>query len=190
MGTTTADLPGRRLGPPGTYIRSADPPAGPAPALTSSVPAFIGFTDAEPRGPDRRDQPAVVLTRWDPPLFFRSVAPAAGSFLPMAVQGFFANGGERCVIITVPRHYGVKGLLTVLEPDGSLEDRSDIDLLCIPDAGMSESDRGGDHYQVQIAALRHCERMQNRFAILDTSPTSDARDLPLIEKAQGAIAQL
>jgi hypothetical protein len=187
--TTAADLPGRYLGPPGIYIRGRKASAGVAPTLMTGVPAFVGFTDLETSSRDRHGQPGVVLTRRYADLLQRSVAPATGSFLPMAIRGFFANGGNRCVVITVPRHRGVQGLLDILDTGGPLDDRSDFDLLCVPDAVSKLAD-GDDQYQVQRAALRHCARMADRFAILDTGRACQAPDPDLLDELQGVVAQL
>jgi hypothetical protein len=189
MSTTTnaTGLQGRYLGPPGIYIPRREPPVEAAPVLMTGVPAFVGFTDAETSSVDRRGRTGVVLTRWDPDHFDSLVAPAPGSYLSMAVQGFFANGGKRCVVITVPHRYDA--LLDALDEGGTLEDRSDIDLLCIPDA-VSKLAAGMDLYQLQQAALRHCERMGDRFAILDTGRECLAHEALLVDEMQAVVAQL
>jgi hypothetical protein len=186
---SATDLPGRRFGPPGIYIRRRQPVAEAAPAMMAGVPAFVGFTDHEDGGPTRRQALTVVLTRWDPDLFGRSVAPANRSFLPMAVRGFFANGGKKCIVITVPKRRGVQGLIDILDEGGPLEDRSDIDLICVPDA-VSELAGDGDHYQVHFAALSHCQRMGDRFAILDAGRAGQASDPDLLDAMQRVIGQM
>ena len=184
-----ADLPGRALGPPGSYFRRREPTVGPVPALMSAVPAFVGFSEHEMNGRARPDQQARVLTRWDPDLFGQWIAPADESFLPMVVHGFFANGGKQCVVITVPKQSGAEGMRIIFSDGGALEDRSDFDLLCVPDAvSVLVDDANG--YQVQLAALRHCERMGDRFAILDAGRASQARGPALLEDMPNVAARL
>jgi hypothetical protein len=139
----------------------------------TGVPAFIGFADPEPSVLERRRAPAVVLERWNAVEFKQLLKPDDDSFLPMAVRGFFANGGKRCVVIPLSPGLGTEGFLGVLQPGGPLEERMDIDLVCVPDAASravrdGEGTQDGDNpYEVQAAALAHCEAMGDRFAILD-----------------------
>jgi uncharacterized protein len=189
MSATAAnnDLPGRRFGPPGTYIIHGDRPVRTAPVLAGGVPAFLGCSRLDPSTYRRPDQASVVLNRWDPDLL-GSVAPAEDSFLPAAVHGFFANGGKKCVVIGVPKQGGTQRLLELLEPGGILEDRSDIDLLCLPDAtSLAPED---DPYSVQIAALEHCARMGDRFAILDSPGPGRSPGADSIQEVQRAVQQL
>lgn len=163
----SAGRPDRPIGPPGVYVIDRAPAATAAPTLMSGVPAFLGFAEPDTNILERRGVPAAVLTRWNAHSFARSIRPAGDSFLAMAVQGFFANGGQRCVVLAVPPEAGVSGLLEVLQAGGPLEDRSDIDLVCIPDAVSPLMPPDAAPYEVHAAALEHCERMGDRFAILD-----------------------
>jgi hypothetical protein len=181
------DLPGRRFGPPGTYVVHGDQAVRTAPMLAGGVPAFLGLSRLDQSTARRADQPCVVLNRWDRDLL-GSLAPAEGSFLPAAVHGFFANGGKKCVVMGAPRQRGTQRLLELLEPGGILEDRSDIDLLCLPDAMSLASE--DDPYGVQIAALRHCERMGDRFAILDSHGPDRPSGADSIEAVLRAVQQL
>jgi Bacteriophage tail sheath protein len=178
IGSAATDPSGRRIRLPGVYFEDRFPAPLSAPGLMTGVPAFIGFADPKPDVLEPGRLPAVVLDRWNPDEFKSLVRPAvepnAPSFLPMAVRGFFANGGKRCVVVPAPPGSRTAGLLDVLQPGGPLEDRSDIDLICIPDAFSQLVDAGDiahggdDPYRVHAAALAHCEAMGDRFAILDT----------------------
>jgi hypothetical protein len=156
-------------GPPGVYIEERVPaPGGPAPDLMTGVPAFIGYADPDRRMLDPGRLRAAALDHWNAVEFNARIRPQAGSWLPMAVRGFFANGGKRCVVIPA----GPGGLSGVLEPGGALEERTDIDLVCVPDAAATairdgSSAASDDPYEVQLAALAHCAAMGDRFAILD-----------------------
>src|SRR5262249_14524732 len=104
MSIASADTvrPGRPIGPPGVYLQDRAPIAAGTPTLMTGVPAFIGFAKPKPSVSEpaqvweRRQVVAVALD--DPNEFERSISPGAGSFLPMVVRGFFANGGKRCVV--------------------------------------------------------------------------------------------
>jgi uncharacterized protein len=134
----------------------------------SGVPAFIGF--AEPSGGGDGRVSAVAIERWDSREFFKRVVPAAQGYLSGAVRGFFANGGRRCVVLAVPPPCGSSGLVRVLQRGGPLEDRADIDLICIPDAFSPLVHDAGGRSEIHAAALAHCELMGERFAILDAPP--------------------
>ena len=115
--TTTSSATGRagpESGPPGVYVTDREPRVAAAPTLMSGVPVFIGFARPQDEILERRGVPAAVLTRWNADAFAGSVRPADGSFLPMAVRGFFANGGQRCVVLAAPPASGIDGLLDTL----------------------------------------------------------------------------
>jgi hypothetical protein len=141
--------------------------------MMTGVPAFIGYAEPEPGIWQRGRLPAVVLERWNFGAFQSSIKPHGRSFLPTAVRGFFANGGKCCVVLAVPPAKGAEGLISVLQPGGPLEERTDIDLICVPDAFTRLADDSGappdgdSAYEVQAAALAHCTAMGDRFAILD-----------------------
>jgi hypothetical protein len=165
---------------PGVYFEDRlSVPSG-MPDLMTGVPAFIGFADPEPDILARGRTPAVILDRWNADQFGPMIRPSAGSFLAMAVRGFFANGGRRCVVLPVLPASGSKGFLDLLRLGGPLEDRSDIDLVCVPDAHSRLADNSDipyvrdDPYRIHAAALAHCETMGDRFAILDAEDISPA----------------
>ena len=173
------------LPPPGVYVdvSALGPAAERAPGLMTGVPAFIGYAEPDSTALERGRLPAVVLDRWNAEAFRRLLKPHDRSFLPMAVRGFFANGGKRCVVLAVPRGEDAAGLMRVLQPGGLLEERTDIDLVCVPDAFAPPVDDGGappgdgKPYAIQAAALAHCEAMGDRFAILDAQEIGSP-DLP------------
>ena len=185
---------GRPVRPPGVYVDMVDrvPVGDRTPDLMTGVPAFIGYADPEPIVLERGRMPAVVLERWNAGEFNRWIKPDDDSFLPMAVRGFFANGGKRCVVLPVRPGSGTEGLMRVLQPGGLLEERTDIDLICVPDAlsrlvhdGGSPRD-GDDPYQIHTAALAHCEAMGDRFTILDAQDVS-SHDEQAIERAESQL---
>jgi hypothetical protein len=138
----------------------------------TGVPAFIGFGNA---GFDQRERgraAGVVLDRWDGGMFDAIVEPAKDGFLRMAVRGFFANGGKRCVVLPVSLG-GAEPLAKVLRAGGPLDDRTDVDLICVPDA-VSPLHRDNDPYELYTTVLEHCRVMGDRFAILDVPKIEEA----------------
>ena len=194
---------GRRvppLPPPGVYVGvgARGPAAERPPELLTGVPAFIGYTKEQPAGSERDRLPAVVLDRWNVGEFKQLIKPNAASKLPMAVRGYFANGGKRCIVLAV--RPGEGGLIRVLQAGGLLEERTDIDLICVPDAFSTPVDDGGvplpldgEHpYAIQTAALAHCAAMGDRFAILDgpdAGPPGD-REQDVVDEVLGQASSL
>ncbi|UQZ91180.1 hypothetical protein C4J81_05710 [Deltaproteobacteria bacterium Smac51] len=92
---------------------------------------------------------------------------------------YFSNGGGECFVVSLGTYrdnftgeYDKAPFLAAIE---ALEAVDDVTLLVIPEAVFLE--RG--LYSVQQAALSHCAKRQNRFAILDTRETVKEGDLLL-----------
>jgi len=170
--------------PPGLYFEFRQQAERRDSGLATGVPVFVGFHQAPPGWAARQSPQIVDFEYWRPHAWgdVRSaLQPAAGSHLEATVRGFFANGGRRCVLATVPWPPESQGnaadrdvdsmaqaLIQVFELGGVLDDRSDIDLVCVPDAvhpRLANARRAV--FDVQQAALAHCERMGDRFALLD-----------------------
>ena len=82
---------------PGVYVEEVDSGSKPLAAAATSVAAFIGFTETEPD--DDHVGPRLVTSWADYERSFGGFTP--GAMLPMAVYGFFNNGGGRCYIVRV-----------------------------------------------------------------------------------------
>ena len=173
VATPSAARAVRSVRPPGLFVEDGTPGVAVAPVLASGVPVFIGFARPHPEAVERDGAHTVVIERWHAREFERAVAPAPQSHLATAVRGFFANGGKRCVVLAVPAQTdhdvpgGSIGIVCALQRGGPLEERSDIDLVCIPDAASSLVLPGDAHDEIHAHALAHCEAMGDRFAILD-----------------------
>ena len=82
---------------------------------------------------------------------------------------FFANGGGTCYIVSVGTYADnqllskdmVSGAITALEKE------QEITMVVIPEAVYSPS-----CWDLQVMALNHCGKMQNRFSILDVQAKS------------------
>ena len=84
---------------------------------------------------------------------------------------FFANGGGPCYIVSTGT-YADNQLLDkemVTNALSALEKEQEITMVVIPEAVYSPS-----CWDIQVMALAHCGKMQNRFAILDVQPKSSA----------------
>ena len=88
---------------------------------------------------------------------------------------FFANGGGTCYILSVG-HYKDNQLLDkdmVSNAIKALEKEREVTMVVIPEAVYSPS-----CWDIEMMALEHCGKMQNRFAILDVqAKTSETQTL-------------
>lgn len=84
---------------------------------------------------------------------------AGNDVLAQAVYGFYNNGGTRCFVARV-----VNG--TLAEINGALGQFESIDEIAIVAAPLP-ADKGNK--TVQDALVAHCQRMEDRFAILDSA---------------------
>lgn len=101
-------------------------------------------------------------------------------FLNYAVRGFFENEGNLCYVqlISFEGDSPLEALLAGLK---SLEAYDDFDLICVPDMMWPPSATAGiDHMAVhamQMAVLRHCDVLGDRFALLDALLGADSDHL-------------
>jgi uncharacterized protein len=157
--------------PPGVHIESAGDRYIPLERVDTGVAGILGVSS---RGP--RNQPVLVGTYEQ----YAKVFAADESHLSMGVRGFFDNGGKKAYVINVaaeggldptPDDYigaqggGERGLV-------ALERIDDVDLIVAPDLVSWYKRSVGfpslDHVKaVQRAMIEHCERLHDRFAILD-----------------------
>ena len=175
----------RRLRTPGVYFDELPPGGGIG--VPTGQPVFFGFavpppsTDDRPRpepdaGPDRLR--AVWLTAAEQ--FGETVGTSPPpSFLAAAVQGFFENGGRRCLVLASnPRADADDswwdGIVDrwLEQFDGVEGADESIDLVCAPDL-PSDPDR---RMLLQQRLLAYCDRVRRRFAILDASPEGNRTD--------------
>jgi uncharacterized protein len=135
------------------YVRPAAP-------LPTGVPGFVGFGPATDAFGKATDQP-ILLHRAEE--LAVGGASSAQSYLADAVAGFFMNGGIRCYVVGAAESGDrTQALISAIERLGPL---SDLDLVSVPDAAALPDDEA--MLSVQSAAIDHCSRHGNRFAILD-----------------------
>jgi phage tail sheath protein FI len=92
-------------GAPGVYIEEKPSGSMPIQGVSTSVAAFVGFTQRYDRGNgDPTDPDGIkpqLVTSW--PQYERVYGGfVKGAMLPYAVRGFFENGGGSCYIVRVP----------------------------------------------------------------------------------------
>ncbi len=171
--------------------------AGQPPAiapLETALPAFIGYTEraTDAAGMDLTRKPTPVASLADFERYFggpavqalevaATVDPATGLvratvnppqnpfFLAHAVQHYFANGGLRCVVVSVGGY--VEGQVALGDTQRGLRSglevvraEAPVTLIVIPEAVLL--DEAGYSSLVQ-AMLQQCAELQNRFALLD-----------------------
>jgi phage tail sheath protein FI len=82
------------------------------------------------------------------------VSPHLGRNLPLAVRGFFQNGGQRCFISQIAASDPLESGLLALDPQA-------ISLLCCPDDSTIPN--------AAAALAAHCEKRKDRICILQSS---------------------
>ena len=164
---------------PGVHIESAGDRYVPLERVETGVTAFLGVTDKGPRQ---------VPTRVGSFEQYEKVFGASNSFMTHALRGFFDNGGRSAYILNVdsgsfdptPDDFiGQQGV----EPRGlqALERIEDVDLLVAPDLMFQYKRSIGfqepEHVlAVQRAMVEHCEKMHDRFCLLDALPGHDLKE--------------
>ena len=143
---------------PGIYLNHIVPT--PEPELLTGVPVFFGLAIADKNEPKKLS----LGTQFD--LYFSQVE----GYLGDAVKGFFENGGRLCYIIALANNT-LESLQQALEASQALEN---TDLVCVPDIMLGAE---AEIIQKQQAVLEHCDRMGNRFAILDALNIADVGKL-------------
>ncbi len=176
---------------PGVYIEEIPSGARPIEAVDTSLTALIGYTEKgallaptlitslaeyarEFGGPAA---PAIEITESVGGLKAK-VRRHSQFYLYDAVAQFFANGGSRCVIVSVgdygPADAPTKKRRKVLRSGlKALNTQGDIRLVVIPDAVLLSRK---NYARLLTATLNHCETRGDRFAILDVHKGHKAMD--------------
>lgn len=162
---------------PGVHIESAGERFKPLTEVRMGTCAFLGRT----RSGDSHKP--VKVDSFDR---YCSIFGNDGSVTTQAVRGFFENGGSLAYIVNVnpadgrpvtPDDFiGAKG--RILRGLRALEPVEDVDLVVAPDLmACYRKEIGFDTidnlHAVQRAMIDHCERLKDRFAILDAPPDLD-----------------
>ena len=151
---------------PGVYVQEV--PAGPRPiqAVGTSTAAFIGaaqLDDAYKNEPRAVNNWSEFVARFMP----EEEKARKSTVLSNAVYGFFENGGSRCFIVNTGEEGDVDDALAA----AAIED--EIAIVAAP----------GRFDPASHAALQsHCERLEDRVAILDTPEEVD--DIGLLTQVE------
>jgi uncharacterized protein len=156
---------------PGVYVEEIQTGPRPIEAVGTSTAAFLGVAP----DPGAHPNDAFAVTNWMQ--FVREFCKGAkkGTALSQAVFGFLDNGGHRCYVVNV----GEGGSIAPKVEGGKrrgialCEEVDEIALVAAP--GYTTADA----YE---ALLSHCEKMKDRFCILD-APAEVARIEDLIKVA-------
>ncbi len=140
---------------PGIFLNQIVPTS--EPELLTGVPIFFGLAKAD------RDEPKKLTLETQFDQYFSQVE----GYLKDAVNGFFANGGGLCYVIALADNT-LETLQKALEDSEVLEN---TDLVCVPDIMLASDIE--IIIKMQQAVLEHCDRMGDRFAILDTLNIAD-----------------
>jgi phage tail sheath protein FI len=124
----------------------------------TGVPAFLGLAPSSNAAV--KHYSPIMLSLWSQYEHQVGKARRPDSFLAHAVRGFFENGGERCYVVPLADNTPLS-LMKGLE---AIEMLHTIDLVCAPDL-VKDKEGAFDSQQLLVD---HCERMGDRFAILDS----------------------
>ncbi|MCI0533964.1 MAG: phage tail sheath subtilisin-like domain-containing protein [Verrucomicrobiales bacterium] len=146
---------------PGVYIEEISTGSRPIEPVGTNIAGLIGRAPANER---HVDEP-MWFDNWTQ---FRNAfatateggagTPLASTPLSHAVYGFFLNGGSRCCVVNVGGSDTIAGDGTPRKGLGIFEQSDVISIVAAP--GYTD----GASYE---ALLSHCEKLQNRVAILD-----------------------
>jgi Bacteriophage tail sheath protein len=159
---------------PGVHIESAGDRYVPLERVETGVTAFLGVTDEGPR-----NQPIRVGSFEQ----YEKVFGAPDSYMTHALRGFFDNGGRTAYVVNVAAEGGLDPTpddfigLQGAERRGlqALERIDDVDLVVAPDLMFhyrrSVAFQEPEHVlAVQRAMVEHCEKLHDRFCLLDPLP--------------------
>jgi uncharacterized protein len=151
---------------PGIFLQDISMQPASIEGVSTSTAAFFGETQMGPTAP-------TLVTSWlDYQKLFGSYF-CDGKYMPYAVEGFFGNGGQRCFVCRVMNGNYASAL-------AQLESVDDVSIIYSPNAqavaGLSD------------LLIAHCERLRNRFAILDSQKGQDPSSIS--KPCQSAFAAL
>ena len=167
---------------PGVYVEeiSKFPPS--VAGVATAIPAFVGYTGITPN----KNVPCRITSLLEYEALFGQGPELSVEndksiknieyVLYDSIRLFYDNGGGICYIVSVGQ-YG-DGLKADDFKVGisALEEVDEVTLVLFPDAaGLEEDQLAG----VQNATLKHCQKMADRFAILDVKridPKNDIQD--------------
>lgn len=201
---------------PGVYVEEIVkfPPS--VAQVATAIPAFIGFTQMAKKNEhdDLVHKPFRITSMLEYETYFgfpeketkinvsvtdgvaTASAPSDGDKSPFlmyySMQMYFANGGGPCYIVSAGQYgagmtdavasVGLEGLVDGLN---ALEKADEPTLILFPDATSLPSDL--DFHAIQNAGLMQCNKLQDRFSIIDTYRDSEYNNNDPIEAIRNGI---
>lgn len=143
---------------PGIYVEEVATGPRPIQAVGTSTAGFIGVA---PKA-DQNTQKAVAITNFQQ--FANMFDPDATLSTPLsqAVFGFFRNGGSMCYVVNIGTDKSIGGGGSKRKGIDLFEEIDEIALVAAPGYTDAAS------YDI---VLSHCEKLKDRFAILDAPAT-------------------
>ncbi len=156
---------------PGVHIDELPRPPRIIESPQTDLVAFVGYTERalDPGGapvhlaPIHLDSLLAFQQYFGAPFSDPSKTPAY--LLGWVVQLFFANGGRRCVVVSVGAHGDNRDAGALASGIHALASEDEVTLLAVPDAATLP--RFADYRTVVAAMLEHCGTRGDRLALID-----------------------
>src|SRR4051812_18673196 len=163
---------------PGVYVEEVSTLPPSVAEVATAVPAFIGYTAQGASGAVEVAQVTTLLEyeqRFGKPKATAFTTTADGTVKPLgsnvpetplwyALNLYFKNGGSRCYVVSVGDHEDTPAAKPYQDGLTALEAEDEPTLIVMPGAvALSRVDFDA----VTAAALAHCKKMGDRFAIFD-----------------------
>jgi len=145
---------------PGIYVEEVSTGSRPIEAVGTSTAAFIGVAP----NPDARLHEAFGINNWSQFIKEYSNEGASSTPLAQAVYGFFQNGGGRCYIVNIGPKKELVGDGKQRKGIETLEEVDEVAIVAAP--GFTDA-------ASYDTILSHCEKLQDRVAILDAPENDD-----------------
>ncbi len=134
--------------------------------FVTGVPVFLGYTGKIPLEEDGKLSLPKRINSWSE--FENIFGPGfKDGYLFDAVRGFFSNAGQHCYI--APMDGAQENIQSLQNALDSIELIESIDLVCSPDIVRCEREKV---FEFQKVILNHCNRVGDKFAIIDPIPGS------------------
>ena len=148
---------------PGIYVEEISGGTRPIAMVGTSTAAFLGVAPAAGK---HLNEP-IAVSNW--PQFIREFTEenSPSTDLARAVYGFFLNGGSRCYVLNVGQGNSIAGDARKRTGIAALETVDEAKIIAAP---------GFDDVLSYEALISHCEKMGDRFAILDAPARVDNLD--------------
>jgi hypothetical protein len=170
---------------PDVYVKEVSifPPS--VAEVETAIPAFIGYTykAKEIQKDDLKNVPTEVRSLLDYNELFGGAPDVdlteveldenngvssyelnSKFYMYDAIRLFFNNGGGKCYIVSIGNYEVTRDLAHFTDGLAALKKKDEPTIILFPDAVLFEGD---ELYTIQQAALKQCNDLQDRFAVLD-----------------------